>query len=416
MLFIRQAYAVKKLQTSRSVQHLADLKYVQGLIRNWFDRESRKVQLQSRKDEFVTSEATRIYHHELHKQFIKKSSIVKLDTEEGLLEGHNKCAQYLEKKVRELLCYPADLDKSAQDTLLDLVTPVFSDRDNEMLESLPTSEEILRCLSSSNLNASAGSDGISSLVYKECWDVLGDSISEVIKTLFTGSAPTTSMRTALMNFCSKPKKVTSIKPGDKRRISILNCDFKLYEGLLAKCFRKLGSRVLSPLQFVAGGNRTIHHGIARARDAIEAALMLKIECGIGDQDYIAAFDFLVLKWVWRVLEHKGVTSITINRLQTLYANGITIPVINNIQSQAIKDVRGSLRQGGAGSMEWFAFGIDPLFHFLDQYLSGIPVSTLPVAGPAEEGEMFPLPPQEERFKAMAFCDDVKPTICSLEEF
>ena len=67
-------------------------------------------------------------------------------------------------------------------------------------------------------------------------------------------------------------------------------------------------------------------------------------------------------------------------------------------------------------MEWFAFGIDPLFHFLDQYLSGIPVSTLPVAGPAEEGEMFPLPPQEERFKAMAFCDDVKPAICSLEEF
>ena len=67
-------------------------------------------------------------------------------------------------------------------------------------------------------------------------------------------------------------------------------------------------------------------------------------------------------------------------------------------------------------MEWFAYGIDPLLVFLDQNLSGILVSSLPVLGPPNEREDFPLPPIEERFKAMAFCDDVKPAICSLEEF
>ena len=314
------------------------------------------------------------------------------------------------------MCHPAELDKNAQNSLLNLVTPVFTDSDNNMLEAVPTQEEILKVLSASNLEASAGSDGISSLVYKQCWDSLGDSLFRVMKSLFEGSPLPVSMRTAMMSFCSKPKKANSCKPCDKRRISILNCDFKLYEGLLAKRYRSLGSRVLSPLQYVAGKNRTIHHGIARARDAIEAASRSNLECGIGDQDYIAAFDFLVLSWVWQVLKQKGVKEASTDRLRNLYAGGITIPVVNNFPLPVIYYVRGSLRQKRTGSMEWFAFGIDPLLIFLDLNLSGIPVSSIPVLGPAQEGEKFPLPKKEERFKAMAYCDDVKPAICNIEEF
>ena len=141
-----------------------------------------------------------------------------------------------------------------------------------------------------------------------------------------------------------------------------------------------------------------------------------IRCGIGDQDYIAAFDFLVLSWVWRVLDKKGVNPPTILRLKNLYKNGITIPVVNCNPGQAIYDMRGSLRQGGLGSMDWFAVGIDPLLHYLDKRLTGIPISVLPVSGPQEEGKEGPLTPLEERFKGIAFCDDVKPAICSIEEF
>ena len=168
-----------------------------------------------------------------------------------MLIGHDKCAAYLEKKVRELLCNPPLLDESSQKDLLEFVKPVFDKTDNEFLEALPTKKEIFLSLSSSNLKASAGSDGISSLVYKKCWDSLGDSFLEVFKMLFLGSSLTVSMRTAIMKFCSKPKKLHSCKPSDKRRISILNCDFKLYEGLLARRFRHMGFRVLSQYQYVA---------------------------------------------------------------------------------------------------------------------------------------------------------------------
>ena len=85
-----------------------------------------------------------------------------------------------------------------------------------------------------------------------------------------------------MSFCCKLKKLASCKPEDKRRIFILNCYFKLYKGLLSERIRKIGDRVLSPLQHVTGNNRTIHHGIVRAKDAIKAAANSKLECGIAD--------------------------------------------------------------------------------------------------------------------------------------
>ena len=315
-----------------------------------------------------------------------------------------------------MLGYEAQLDIESQNKLLENVSVVFTDADNEFIESKPTKKEILDILSESNLNASAGSDGIPSIVYKECWDSLGDSLFDVFNALFAGDLLPASMRTAMMVFTTKPKKPDSIKPSDKRRVSVLNCDFKLYEGIIAKRFRSLTGRVLSPHQYACGKNRNINHGIARARDAIHIASQKNLSCGIGDQDYIAAFDYLVLPWVWKVLRKKGVNETTIKRLENIYENGLTVPVINGTPRKAIKDIRKSLRQGGLGSIDWFSFGIDPLLIYLDLNLTGILIYSMPVLGPTKKDEIHPLPHHQERFKVMGYVDDIKPAICSIEEF
>ena len=122
----------------------------QANICNWYKTQSEKIQIQSRKDEFQSSESTRIYHHELHRNFLKRGVILKLETNTGVIEGHEACAQYLERKVQDLLGQPALLDNEAQETLLNLVTPVFSTKDNTMLEALPTKSELLKILLSSS--------------------------------------------------------------------------------------------------------------------------------------------------------------------------------------------------------------------------------------------------------------------------
>ena len=86
----------------------------------------------------------------------------------------------------------------------------------------------------------------------------------------------------------------------------------------SKKVQKVGNRVLSPDQYVAGNDRKIHHGIAKARDAIQAAMKTKLGCGIADTDFVAAFDWLVLSWVWKVLIRLGVDQQVVKRVQNLY--------------------------------------------------------------------------------------------------
>ena len=164
--------------------------------------------------------------------------------------------------------------------LLDELQPIVSDAENAMLGALPDKDEVFNFVKGSNLRAAPGTDGITSLVYKLCWDSLGDSLTAVAQAKHEGEKLPGSMRTTLMVFGTKPKKANSIKPGDKRRISLLNADFKILEGLDAKRFRKISSHCLSHVQYVGGNDRRIHHGIGRARDAIHAAGLSKVGCGI----------------------------------------------------------------------------------------------------------------------------------------
>ena len=419
LLLLRQSYLVRKIQYSGADQwtfRLPELASIQMLIQVWYQRLAEKIQHQSRVDEFQVAEQTRIYHHEIHKKHIKQSSILKLMTESGLIEGHESCAKYLENLVADLLLKPAELDQNAQELLLAEIEPVVTDVDNAMLLASPDKEEVSETLKEANLGAAPGTDGITSLVYKLCWDSMGDALTAVAQAKFNGEKLPNSMRTSMMVFGTKPKKANSLKPGDKRRISLLNSDFKLVEGLDARRFRKITTRCLSPVQYVGGSNRRIHHGIAKARDAIHAAGRSKVGCGIADTDFVAAFDWLVLSWVWQVLDKLGVDGSVINRVKGLYEDSITITVVNNMFGRVFLDKRGSLRQGGCASMEWFCFGIDPLVRYLEKRLQGILISSLPVSGPALHGVVYPLPPVEERFKLMAYCIDIKPSIYTMAEF
>ena len=139
-------------------------------------------------------------------------------------------------------------------------------------------------------------------------------------------------------------------------------------------------------------------------------------CGIADTDFIAAFDWMVLSWVWQVLIKLGVDQHVVNKLNNLYEDSITITVVNNKLGRVFHDRRGSLRQGGCASMEWFGFGIDPLLRYLERRLKGIVITSQPLLGPSLPGEPVPLPPLEDRFKLMAYCDDVKPSVTSMSEF
>ena len=415
LLLLRQCYHTNKVQKGES-NHLAELKTVHLLIEQWYSKESEKVQHQARVNEFQCNEKTTVYHHELHKRSIKKTSILKLETEQGLLEGHTACADYLESSVEKLLLHPAVLNHDAQQVLLEEVVPVFTAEDNKMILKVPTSKDVWETVCNSNLNAAPGSDGLPSLLYKECWSVLGEPLTEVMLSIHKGAQLSSSQRTSLMVFGSKPKKPNSKKPSDKRKISLLNADFKVGTGLEAKWMKKVATHTLSHLQLVAGSNRRIHHGINLARNAIySAGKNGRNGCGILDTDLIAAFDYMCLEWAFMVLEKKGLDRRVINRLENLYMENISVIVVNNIPGKAVKNIRMSLRQGDLPSMHLFSFGIDPVLTYLEKRLQGILISSVPLHGPVLLGAPS-LGHLEERYKVIGYADDIKPAITTMHEF
>ena len=117
LLLLRQSYLVRKLQGGHH-HRLGELKTVRLEIEEWHKTACDKIKLLSKTEEIDSHESVRIHHHELHSKQIKRSSILKLQCGNVVLEGHARCAQYLEKTVENLLLYPAQLDETAQDVLL----------------------------------------------------------------------------------------------------------------------------------------------------------------------------------------------------------------------------------------------------------------------------------------------------------
>ena len=293
---------------------------------------------------------------------------------------------------------------------------MFTGQDNEKFLKLPTLERVKKVVSSSNLYAAPGTDGIPSLLYKECWAVLGNPLTDVMVAIHDGQSLQESMQTSLMVFGSKPKKAASLLPGDKRKISLLNADFKTATGLDAQLLKESSTHTLSPLQLVAGEDRRIHHGINLARNAIYVAGKPGHQgCGILDTDLIAAFDFMCLDCVFEVLKKKGLDDRVIARLKNLYRDNMSLIVVNNIPGKLVKNIRLSIRQGDLPSMHLFSFGIDPVLSYLEKRLNGILIASLPVHGPALAG-CPPLVNLEERFKVIGYADDVKPAITCMNEF
>ena len=159
-------------------------------------------------------------------------------TNEGLVKGHEACASALEANVASHLLNPAPLDPSAQDILLPEVERCFSDDDNNKLGASPTKVEVKKVLDSCRPHVAPLTAGLTVYFYRTCWNIMGDSLTEVIQSVFTGSKPSACQRTSLIVFGNKPgKKAKSLLISDRPKLSLLNSDFKLMTGIEAACIQ-----------------------------------------------------------------------------------------------------------------------------------------------------------------------------------
>ena len=141
MLKLRQINLTSRVN-SNVPNLLTELTMVNLLISEWYEQESSAITLMSRSKDLNLNEKVRIFHHGQHHQFRKRSSILKLQTPNGIVQGHEECARALENNVSMHLLNPADLNPLAQEILLKEVEVSFTDEDNIKLRAMPNKVEV----------------------------------------------------------------------------------------------------------------------------------------------------------------------------------------------------------------------------------------------------------------------------------
>ena len=418
LLMLLQTYYSKKVLKGNQ-QAYGNLKATQLKIVKWFETEAEKIKIFAQLEDIEKSEKVRIYHHELHKRTINKSTILKLKTPEKVLTGHQECANFLVQEVKDLWEKEVKLNEEAQEELLSEVKQVFTEEDNKLLEATISNQEIKDSLDRCNMRASPGTDSITYQTYKTCWEILGEDFGDVLREIVQTRKLPETMKYSYMIFTPKSGKGSPLQPKHLRKISLLNSDFKVLSGVYANRLKKMEEHTLSNFQFSVKP-RKVTHAICEARDAIHSVKPGQKGCAVGEFDFQAAFDFLCLEgWTWRVLQAKGASPAFISTMKALYTDqegaGYCIPVVNNEKMPRVANKRKVLKQGDRVSSTMYCYSADPLLTHLESRLQGITYHKLKTNGPRHPklGEPTPV---ESKFKLAGYIDDIKTSISNKEEF
>ena len=138
-----------------------------------------------------------------------------------------------------------------------------------MFLKLPNKAEVKESLWSARINAALGTDGLTNLVYRHCWDIFGDSLTDVAQCIHGGEPPTSSQRVSLMIYGAKANKPPTLTdPKHKRRISLLNSDFKIVSGIDNDRFKKVSTHTwFGPTLGLAGEEAAEDPGVHQQQPA-----------------------------------------------------------------------------------------------------------------------------------------------------
>lgn len=138
------------------------------------------------------------------------------------------------------------------DDLEGLINPQISSAENAELCSIPNIEEIRPAVWGIGSLKSPGSDGMTSLFYKQYWDIVGADVVEMVQNFFRRGYVLSTLNHSFIILIPKIDHPTDI--GHYRPISLCNVAYKIISKLLTNRLKGFLSRLISPMQsaFVQG--------------------------------------------------------------------------------------------------------------------------------------------------------------------
>lgn len=297
----------------------------------------------------------------------KNNCPMKLDID-GILTSEPKALKSaLESHFKTL--YDADNSfHPGAGNILDSIDKRLSPEDSNNLTVPIRMSELELALKQSTKKKSPGPDGLTYEFYSTFFDELKDDLLKLFNGYLTGSSPEPSFAEGIITLI--PKKDKSYKITDKRPISMLNCDYKLFTKILYNRMQPLIESVIGPGQSACLSENSCAANLKVLRNiTIKSENSKRFKGTIVSLDLEKAFDRVNHNFLWLTMEKYGFPVQFVNCIRNLYCKATSKVLFNGLLTNDIP-IKSSVRQGCPLSMALFILYIEPLIRKISNNIKG----------------------------------------------
>lgn len=244
------------------------------------------------------------------------------------------------------------------------------DNDDHQALLKPIEEgELLLIIKTASKRTSPGPDGLCYNFYLNHFELLKIDLLNLFNSyLIHGAYPPASFSAGIITLI--PKKGDNYDLSNKRPISMLNTDCKLFTKILWNRIQPLLDKLIGPGQAACVTDRSCVDNLRTFRNIlIKANASKKFKGILMSLDLEKAFDRVDHDFLWAVLAKFNFPASFINCLKKLYKNATSQILFNGFLTSAIR-ILSSVRQGCPLSMALFALYIEPLIRMLYENIFG----------------------------------------------
>jgi hypothetical protein len=161
-------------------------------------------------------------------------------------------------------------------------------KENGLLETPFSEEEIKRAIDGSYAGGAPGPDGFSFLLYQKFWHVIKTKFMAMVRSFERGEINIARINYATIILIPKEDEATTLKKF--RHISLINCSFKIFSKALNNRLEMICDRLLAPNQTAFVRGRYILESVVYAHEIIHEAVKGGKKGLILKLDYKKAYD------------------------------------------------------------------------------------------------------------------------------
>ncbi|KAI8478588.1 hypothetical protein Bbelb_436860 [Branchiostoma belcheri] len=249
------------------------------------------------------------------------------------------------------------IDQSEQDFFLSKLSASLPEDCTESLDRQLNLSELETAVKGMENGKSPGSDGLPKEFYVQFWEVLGPDLLAVLNEGLGDGLLSESQREGIISLLDK--KGDPLNPANKRPISLLNVDYKIFSKALANRLKDVIGTVVHTDQSCGIPGRSIDDSVCLLRDIVEYVNGTESSCVLIALDQEKAFDRVSHDFMAKVLNKLGFGPAFRNMIAALYSNVKSKVQVNGLLTESIAVERG-VRQGCPLSPLLYVLCIEPL--------------------------------------------------------